>query len=76
MQLAVAFHVDLVEAVDHDFGDGGVVQEPLDGTVAQHVVDDLADQPLAFLAGERNLLLVDDGLEFVFDRLVEFSLAD
>ena len=34
-ELAVAFHIDLVHPVHHDFGDGRIVEEPLQRTVAQ-----------------------------------------
>ena len=62
--LAPLLDVDVVGPVDHDFGDFGVVEERIDGPVAEHVGGDLVEKLAAIAHGERNaLLLVDRPLE-------------
>ena len=46
---AVALDVDVVAPVDHDLGDGRVVEELLDRAEAHHVAGDVLHQTLALL---------------------------
>ena len=57
LQPAAALDPDVVRAVDHDLGHGVVGQQPLERPVAEDVVGDLADQPLAVGAGQAALEL-------------------
>ena len=75
-QLAAAFDVDLVRSVDHDFGDGRLVQEPLERSVPQHVVHDFLNEPLPFRGSKGNLLLVHDGPKFVLDVALQLGLVE
>ena len=74
-QLAAAFDVDHVRPVDHDLGDGGVVQQALQRAVAEHVVVDVVEQPLPLLGGQRNVLLLDDVHQFLPDQRMQLLLA-
>ena len=44
LDLAVALDVDLIDAVAHDLGDVRVVEQGLQGTVAQEIRSNLADE--------------------------------
>ena len=59
LELAGPFDVDLVRAVDHDLGDGLVLEERLDRAEAGDVVDHLVHELLALLAGDRQVALFD-----------------
>ena len=53
----VALVVNLVWGVDHDFGDRRVVQERLNGPIADGLVDDELQDGFAVLAEERRMPL-------------------
>ena len=72
-QLALAFHVDLVHPVHHDFGDGRIVQQPLQRAVPEHVVGHIPDQPGALVRGQRDLLRIDDADELFPGRAAELA---
>ena len=74
-QLAVLFDVDHVWAVDHDLGDAGIVEQPLQRAVTENVVLDVADEPLPLLRGQRNLLLLDHMVQIRTDQRVQLALA-
>ncbi|GGG92216.1 hypothetical protein GCM10011577_13600 [Pseudarthrobacter polychromogenes] len=74
-QLALAFNVDLVHPVDHDLGDGGIVQQALEGAEAQDVVGNILDQPGAFLGRQRNLFGVDDPRQLLLGRAPQLVLG-
>ena len=50
--LARPLHEYLVRPVDHHLGDSGVVEQRVDGPVAEHVAGDLGEQMVAFHLGE------------------------
>src|SRR4030088_2767675 len=54
-QHPVALDVDVVGAVDHDLGDRGVVEEVVEGAVADGLEQDLVDQLGALRHRERQL---------------------
>ena len=56
VQLAGALDPDVVGAVDHDLGDGVVLEQRLDRPVAERVVGDLLHQPVA--VGDREPALL------------------
>ena len=56
VQLAVTLDPDVARPVDHDLRHGVVGQQPLERPVAERVVEDLVDQPLA--VGQRQVLLL------------------
>ena len=60
---AAALDEDLVRAVDHDLGDGGVLEERFEDAEAEGLVDDPADQLGAFGGGEDRALAADDVAE-------------
>jgi len=74
--VALSLHVDLVHPVDHDLGDGGIVEEALQRAVAQDVVGDVLDQAGAFFPGERDLLAVDDARELLTGSGAKLLLRD
>ena len=74
-QFATALDVDHVGSVDHDLGDGPVVQQRLQRTIAEHFVVDVAEQPLPLLCGERDVLLLDDVRQFLSDQRVQLLLV-
>ena len=73
LELAHALDEDLIRAVHHDFRDGRVFEERLDGAEAKHLVADVGEQLIALAArdGEGVLLelflhiAVDDGRDFI-----------
>ena len=58
---AGALHVHVVEAVDHDVGDRRVLEQQLQRTQAEHLIENLLDESLA-LAHRHGQRLVDDEL--------------
>src|SRR5580658_2525933 len=58
-QLAGAFDVNLIEAVDQNVGNGMVFEQGLERTKAEDLVEDFARQPLPLGEAERNHLAVD-----------------
>ena len=75
-QLALAFHVDLVHPVHHDFGDVRIVQEPLQRAVPEHVVGHVPYQAGTLLRCQRDLFRVDDADELLPGRAAEFALGN
>ncbi len=61
VQPAGALDPDVVWAVDHDLGDGVVVEQPLERAVAEDVVGERAGQQLAVLARDPRLLVEPAG---------------
>ncbi len=72
---AVALDVDVVGAVDHDLGDGGVGQELLDGAEAHHVTSDVTDQTLRLLLRQRRVGLGQEGADLGDHHRVELGLV-
>ena len=67
LQLSLPLHVDPERAVDHDLGDGVVVEKGLDGAEAEDLVDDLLEHPLALDPGDDRPVLVDEPVEHALD---------
>ncbi len=67
--LAVALDVDAVGAIDHYFGDGGIVEERLDRAEAEEFVDDGADEFGADGVGHVGILCAQCAWDFRFDGL-------
>ena len=65
---AIAFDVDVVGAVGHDLGDGGVVEEGLEGAIAPEFGFEFALEVLAVEAAEGAGLLGEDLLDDAFDE--------
>jgi hypothetical protein len=63
LQLARSLDVDLARAVDHDFRDGVITEERLEGPEADDLVGDLLEHADTLGAGEGQALLVDDRLK-------------
>src|SRR4029077_13660524 len=59
--------------VDHDLADRRVLEIPLDRSVAERLVDDLADELLALGIVERDLLLLQDDAQLAHDLRVELG---
>jgi hypothetical protein len=55
VQAALTLDPDVRRAVDHDLRHGVVGEQPLERAVAEDVVRDLDDQPLAVVARDRGL---------------------
>ena len=64
---AVALDVDLVRAVDHDLGDGLVVEQRLNRTEGQDVGGDRFEEARALDPGEEHPLVVEQLVEHPFD---------
>ena len=62
-QPPAALHIDPVVAVDHDLGDQGIVEEPLEGPEAKDFVHDFADHAAPFLGRQRDLFVIHEGAE-------------
>ena len=59
LELARAFHVDLVVAVDQNVGDGGVLEQGLERAQAEDLIQNFARQAFALGEAERHGLAVD-----------------
>ena len=59
LEFSSAFYVNLVVAVDQDVGDGRILEQWLQRTQAENLVQNFARQTLAFGEAERNRLAVD-----------------
>ncbi len=66
-QAALALEIDLLGAVDHDFGDGRVVEQWLDGAKADDVGGELLEQALLLGAGEDEVFGFDDLVEQILE---------
>ena len=76
LDLAVALDEDQVGAVDHDLGDVVVLQQPVDGAVAEDVVGDVLDE-LGLVGGrEGRLLLGQGGVQGVLHALLQVVLGE
>src|SRR5439155_20496987 len=67
-ELSLALAVDAERAVDHDLGDGVVVQERLDRPEAVDLVEDRFEHLLTLDACDDRALLVEELVEHLFDR--------
>ncbi len=56
VEAPLALHPDVVGAVDHDLGHAVVGEEPLERAVAEDVVGDLRDEPVAVVARDADLV--------------------
>ena len=72
---AVALDVDLVGAVDHDFGDRRVAQVRLERPVAEDVVGDLLRDARAVRRRHRRFVALQHRLQRLHDLLLQFPLA-
>ncbi len=54
------FHEHLIGSVDHDLGDGGVLQQRFQDAQAQGLVHDAADEERAFVRGQHGAFPADD----------------
>ena len=68
-QLAVLLDVDLLVAVDHDFGDVLAREQLLEGSEAEHVVDQDLDETKPVRPAHRDVLLGDHVVEQFRDAL-------
>src|ERR1035438_981808 len=59
-QASPALDVDVVETVYHDVGDGGVLEQRLQGAEAKHLVEDFRDEFLALAHGHRERFIEDE----------------
>jgi hypothetical protein len=78
-QAAAALHEDVLGAVDQNVADRAVLQEQLQRTEAEGLVQHLLDQPLALAAIEQRLFLVAQVLDDEANLLAEHvarQLAD
>ena len=73
LQLAAAFDVDLVRAVDQDIADGRVLEQHFQRAEAERLVEHLVDEALAFHAVEQRVFGVaqalDDQADFAAQRV-------
>src|SRR3990172_8740153 len=67
-ELALALDVGAERPVHHDLGGGIVVQERLDRTEAEDLVEDLLEHLLALDAGDDHPVLFDEAVEHLVDR--------
>src|SRR5438445_116958 len=67
LQLALALDVRAERPVDHDLGDGVVVQERLDRTESEDLVHDLLEHSLTLDARDDDAFLVDELVEHLLD---------
>ncbi len=76
--LAATFDIDVLGTVDQDVADVAVLQQQLQGAQAKRLVQDLVDQPLAFVAIEQRVFgvaeMLDDAANFApQDFALEFA---
>ena len=64
LDAAAALDEDLVGAVDHDLGDGGVLEERFEDAEPERLVDHAADEQRALVGGEDRALAADDVAEY------------
>jgi len=67
LQLALALDICAEGPVDHDLGDGVVVQEWLDRPEPEDLVHDLLEHPLTLDARDDDAFLVDELVEHLLD---------
>ena len=70
-EAALALEVDLLGAVDHDLGDGGVVEQGLDRAEADDVGGELLEEALLLGAGEDQVFGLDDLVEEALEALAD-----
>ena len=59
-QLSTTLDVDALGGVHHDLGHRGVVEELLDGSVAENILGDGAHQRVALIVGEGDVVFGHD----------------
>jgi hypothetical protein len=74
LQHAPAFNVDRVIGVHQNIADGVVLEQRLQGTEAEDLIDHLLGKPVALRAAERDSLLVDDLLDGEEELLLAAAL--
>ena len=67
LDLAAALDVEVVRAVDHDLGDRLVGEQRLERSEARDLADQLLDQALPLVAGDREALGGDDPVDDALD---------
>ena len=72
-ELAAALHVDQVGTVHHDFRDGVVTEQRVDGAVAEHVVGDRLHELLALGDRQREALLAQRPEQLLVDLAAELA---
>ncbi len=75
VQLTIALKPDVVVAVHHDFGQGGVMQKWLQGAEPENVIGDLLRKPTAVAAGHRLLGRGNSILQGRANQLFQFALG-
>ena len=73
LQLAVTFDVHLVVAVHEDVRDGRVLQQHLERPEPEELMQDVADQGLAFEQAQRRAIAL--ALEHAADQCADFRLG-
>ena len=78
-QLAAAFDVDVLRAVDHDFADRRLLEQHFERAEAERFVEHFLDQAIALVAIEEGVFgvaeMLDDEPDFAAQD-VAFELAD
>ena len=59
---AEAFNVDGIGAIDHDVADGHILHQRFERAEAEHLIEHLFDEPVAFAGVERNAFVANDAL--------------
>ena len=75
-ELAVALDVDLVEAVDEDIGDGGLLEQRLERAQAEHFVEHLLDDLVLLGGGHGDALVFEQALDHAADLGAHAVLRD
>jgi hypothetical protein len=76
LDLAAALDVDVVRPVDHDLGDGLVVEQRLERPEARHVVDHLVDKGQPFVARDGEAVLGDHPVHEPADLQADIGRRD
>ena len=75
-ELAEPLYVDVLVRVDEDVGDGGVLEEGLDGAEARELVHDFVDEGVELQRVERQALAQHVIGDHVVDLLAQLGRRD
>ena len=74
-QLAGAFDVDIIEAVDHDVADGGVFEQLFQRAQAEDLIEDLFGDAVALRDGHGSAFILDQALNHISDLAADAFLV-